>query len=55
MYKNVENQNFSGAKAPLCPIWDTGRVAPFVVSVSHRQNIFRSVTQRQNVFRTATH
>ena len=32
-----------------------GRVAPFVASVSHRQNIFRSVTHRQNIFKSVTH
>lgn len=37
----------SGAKAPSCSSWDTGRVAPFVATVTHRQNIFRSVTQTE--------
>ena len=26
----IEYYNFSGAKAPPCSSWDTGRIAPFV-------------------------
>ena len=59
-------QNFSGAKAPLCSNWDTGRVVPLVgfakfchrnmeylINVTHRQNISLS-SLKANVFYSQT-
>ena len=62
----IEYQNFSGAKAPLCSSWDTGRVAPLVgfakfcyrnmeylINVTHRQNISLS-SLKASVFYSQT-
>ena len=31
-YNNNNNWNYSGAKAPPCSSWDTGRVVPLIYS-----------------------
>ena len=48
-------RSWKGTELQWRHVKDTERVAPFVVSVTHRQNIFRSIPYRQYVFRSVTH